>query len=145
MAKFLCLNCAFTIFLFIQLASGLQFGSRGLNHLHIRQENNEPDAGNSNKNENHNRNTKIENKILRSFTNKEFLFADEDISETKNIENSKTVKTDLLAPTIKVAIEEKRQPSEIDAIDSKLHRQQRTNINQVPEEFENMMFTFYKV
>lgn len=142
MAKFFSLYCAFTIFLFIQASIGLQLGSRGANSLHIRQENDELDAGKFTKNENHNRNIKIENNILRRFANKEFLFADEGLDVAKNIDNSKTVKTAILDPSIKKSLEQKSSKA---SIDSKLLRQQRTHSDQVPEELQNMMFTFLKL
>jgi len=44
MAKFIRLYCAFAMLVSIQIADSLQFGSRGLNNLHIRQANNEHDA-----------------------------------------------------------------------------------------------------
>lgn len=144
MAKFICLYCAFAILVSIQIADSLQFGSRGLNNLHIRQANNEHDAGKLHKNENHNKNTRNENKILRRFTNKEFLFDDQRMNVVKNIDNSKTVKTANLEPAIKISIEQKRKSTK-NVIDNRLLRQQRTNMNEIPEEFENMMFTFFKV
>lgn len=122
---------AICLLAFVNYSYGFKVGSRGLSDLDMTQDDSDMDAGNKIDQKNKNNIDLKRNKILKSFTNKEYLFEDLEDSGPKEIA-SITVHNQV-APTNELQIGDLKADSENKVkkpkarFQEKLHRMQRTN------------------